>query len=163
VFVVALAHGVIGTVVRGEADLLAVQRELDTARRIQQSLLPARAPSVGGLSVAAQYLPMTAVGGDLYDFVELGPSSVGVLLADVSGHGVPAALVASMVKLAFTTQADSGRDPARVMTAMNRLLSVADAHAFVTAIYVVFDVERHVMTVANAGHPGLLIGRASGI
>src|SRR5262249_15715025 len=66
-------------------------------------------------------------------------------------------------KLAFTTQADSGRDPARVMTAMNRLLSVADAHAFVTAIYVVFDVERHVMTVANAGHPGLLIGRASGI
>src|SRR5262249_35068772 len=157
-----LAHGVIRTVVRGEADLLAVQRELETARRIQQSLLPARSPSVGGLSVAAQYLPMTAVGGDLYDFLELGPSGLGVLVADVSGHRVPAALVASMVKLAFMTQVDSGRDPARVMAAMNRLLSVAEAHAFVTAIYVVFDAQQRMMTVANAGHPGLLIGRANG-
>ena len=72
-FVLALGHGVVGGVVRGEAELLAVQRELEAARQIQRSLLPREAPGVRGLDVAVRFVPMSAVAGDLYDFVDLGP------------------------------------------------------------------------------------------
>jgi Stage II sporulation protein E (SpoIIE) len=161
-FVTALGYGVVGRVFRSEAELLAVQRELKTARQIQMSLLPREPPRVRGLDVAVRYLPMTAVAGDLYDFVELGPSRMGILVADVAGHGVPAALVASMVKLAFSTHADHAHDPGRVLASMNRVLSRQLEQVFVTAVYAVVDTERGVLTVANAGHPPLLIGRSNG-
>jgi phosphoserine phosphatase RsbU/P len=161
IFVTSLAYGVVGIALRNEAQYLAIQRELDTARQIQTTLLPREAPKVRGLDVAVQYVPMTAVAGDLYDFVDLGPSRLGILVADVSGHGVPAALVASMVKLAFSTQADYAHDPAGVLTAMNRALSRQLERSFVTAIYAVIDTDRRTITHANAGHPPLMIARAN--
>jgi phosphoserine phosphatase RsbU/P len=161
IFVLALGYGVIGSVVRGEAELLAVQRELEAARLIQRSLLPREAPRTRGLDAAVRFVPMSAVAGDLYDFVELGPSKIGILVADVSGHGIPAALVASMVKLAFSAQADHADDPARVLSAINRALCHQLDHGFVTAIYVVVDVEDSMIRVANAGHPPLFIGSSS--
>ena len=112
IFIVALGYGVVTNMFRQEAELVAVQREMETARQIQTSLLPRTLPDIHGLDVAARYLPMTAVAGDIYDFITLGPSRVGLLVADVSGHGVPAALVASMVKLAFAAQSDDANDPA---------------------------------------------------
>jgi len=161
-FVMTLGYGVVGTVFRHEAELVAVQRELETARQIQTSLLPRVLPQVRGLDLAACYLPMTAVAGDLYDVVELGPSQIGILVADVSGHGVPAALVASMVKLAFSAQADQAHDPGLVLSAMNRILCRHVERTFVTAVYAVVDTDRRTITVANAGHPPLLIGHSNG-
>lgn len=161
-FVTALGYAVVGTVLRGEAELAAVQRELATARQIQESLLPRDAPRVRGIDVAVRYRPMTAVAGDLYDFVGLGPSRLGILVADVAGHGVPAALVASMVKLAFSTHAQDAGDPAAVLAAMNRVLCRHVERSFVTAVYAVVDTERATLTVANAGHPSLLVGRRDG-
>jgi sigma-B regulation protein RsbU (phosphoserine phosphatase) len=160
VFVATLGYAVIATVLRGEAELAAVQRELDTARQIQSSLLPREAPRIPGVEVAMRYIPMTAVAGDFYDFVALGASRLGVLVADVSGHGVPAALVASMVKLAFSTFAGDAHDPARLLAAMNRVLARQLTSGFVTAVYAVIDLERWTLTTANAGHPPLFIGRA---
>jgi hypothetical protein len=161
-FVAALGYGVVAGVFRHEAALVSVQRELDTARRIQSSLLPRDLPRVTGLDIAARYLPMSAVAGDLYDVVRAGPSHVGILVADVSGHGIPAALVASMVKLAFSMQADHAHDPAGVLTVMNRLLCRHLDGTFVTAIYAVIDTQARVLTIGNAGHPGVLIGRSDG-
>ena len=161
IFVSSLAYGVVGITVRNEAEYFAIQRELDTARQIQATLLPRKAPKIRGLDVAVQYVPMASVAGDLYDFVELGPSRLGILIADVSGHGVPAALVASMVKLAFSTQTDQAHDPAAVLTAMNRALSRQLERSFVTAIYAVIDTDRRTITHANAGHPPLMIARAN--
>jgi serine phosphatase RsbU (regulator of sigma subunit) len=152
----------VASVFRQEAALLSVLRELDTARRIQSSLLPRELPQVTGLDIAAQYLPMTAVAGDLFDVVHAGPSHVGILVADVSGHGIPAALVASMVKLAFSMQADHAHDPAAVLAVMNRLLCRHLDGTFVTAVYAVIDTETRTITIGNAGHPGLLVGRADG-
>jgi phosphoserine phosphatase RsbU/P len=160
VFIACLGYAVAATVFQSEADLIAVQRELETARQIQTSLLPRELPRVPHLDLAIRYLPMTAVAGDLYDVIALGPARVGILVADVSGHGIPAALVASMVKLAFTSQAEHADEPARVLRAMNRTLS-SHVETFVTAIYVVIDSERRTITYANAGHPPLLIGRVS--
>jgi phosphoserine phosphatase RsbU/P len=161
-FVVSLGAGVVGSVFRQEAELVAIQRELETARRIQTSLLPRTVPRAPGVDLAVRYVPMTAVAGDLYDFVEPGPSQVGILVADVSGHGVPAALVASMVKLAFAAQSDSAQNPAAVLTGMNKILSRHAEGTFVTAVYAVVDTHARSITVANAGHPPLLTGRADG-
>jgi hypothetical protein len=158
-FLLCLGYGVVGSVFRNEAELVAVQRELVTARRIQTALLPRELPPVRGLDLAVRYLPMTAVAGDFYDFVVLGPSRVGILVADVSGHGIPAALVASMVKLAFSAQIEQAHDPARVLSAMNRILCSHTEHTFVTAVYAVIDSDRRTITFASAGHPPLLIGR----
>ena len=158
IFIVALGYGVVSNMFRQEAELVAVQRELETARHIQTALLPRTLPAVSGLDIAARYLPMTAVAGDFYDFVTLGPSKVGLLVADVSGHGVPAALVASMVKLAFAAQLDGADDPARVLGGINRILCRHVESTFVTAVYAVIDTERRTITVANAGHPPLLTG-----
>jgi sigma-B regulation protein RsbU (phosphoserine phosphatase) len=159
-FVLALGYAVAASVFRQEAELVAVQRELETARQIQTSLLPKGVPSLAGVELAVRYVPMTAVAGDLYDFVMLGRSRVGILVADVSGHGVPAALVASMVKLAFGTQTAHADDPARVMEAMNRMLCHHVESTFVTAIYAVVDSQAHTIALANAGHPSLMVGRA---
>ena len=93
--------------------LLAMDKELGVARRIQASILPHAMPKVAGLSVAARYEPMTAVAGDFYDFLEVGAKRLGVLVADVSGHGVPAALIASMVKVAIAAQTGPGRSSGR--------------------------------------------------
>ena len=161
-FMVVLGYGVVGSVIRNEAELVAVQRELETARQIQATLLPRELPQAAGLDLAARYIPMTAVAGDLYDVVSLGPSRVGILVADVAGHGVPAALVASMVKLAFSAQSEQAHDPSGVLSAMNRILCHHVETTFVTAIYAVVDTDRRTITFANAGHPPLLVGRSDG-
>jgi serine phosphatase RsbU (regulator of sigma subunit) len=159
-FVICLGYAVVRSVFRAETEFAAVQRELETARRIQLSLLPRQIPKHSDLDIAVRFVPMTAVAGDIYDFVQLGPSSLGILVADVSGHGIPAALVASMVKVAFSAQADHADDPARVLTSMNQILCRHLEHAFVTAVYAVVNTDRQTITVANAGHPpALLLGR----
>src|SRR5688572_12785907 len=114
-------------------------------------------PEVRGLAVAARYLPMADVGGDLYDFLAADPERVGILVADVSGHGVPAALIASMVKVALAAQAEHAADPAAVLAGMNRVLHGNLERGFVTAVYIYMDGERAIY--ASAGHPPLLVWR----
>ena len=160
VFLMCLGYAVVGSVFSQEAELAAVNRELDVARQIQVALLPRELAQVRDLELAVRYLPMAAVAGDLYDFAVLGPARVGVLIADVSGHGIPAALVASMVKVAFSSQSACADDPATVLTGMNRILCGHLERSFVTAIYAVIDADRRTVLYANAGHPPFLIGRA---
>ena len=76
-----------------ERRLLAMESELETARRIQSSILPESIPGMPGLRIAAAYRPMSAVAGDFYQFIPVDPQRLGVLVADVAGHGVPAALI----------------------------------------------------------------------
>jgi sigma-B regulation protein RsbU (phosphoserine phosphatase) len=160
IFVLCLGYAVARSVFRAETEFAGVQRELETARRIQTSLLPRQLPTQAGLDIAVRFVPMTAVAGDIYDFVRIGPSSLGILVADVSGHGVPAALVASMVKVAFSAQAEQADDPAAVLAAMNQVLCRhLEQHAYVTAVYAVVNTDRQTITIANAGHPPALLRR----
>ena len=153
IFVVCLGFALGRSVFRAETELVGMQRELEQARQIQTSLLPRGVPTRAGLDVAVRYVPMTAVAGDFYDFVQIGPSSVGILVADVMGHGIPAALVASMVKLAFSVQAAHAHDPARVLASMNQILCGQLDRSYVTAVYAVVDTGQQTITLANAGHP----------
>ena len=139
--------------------LVAIDKELTIARRIQSSILPAAMPKVGGLTVAARYEPMTAVAGDFYDFLEIGEKRLGVLVADVSGHGVPAALIASMVKVAIAAQKPLADRPAAVLAGMNETLVGRLGGQYVTAAYLYLDRESGLMRYSAAGHPPLLRGR----
>ncbi|HXB53710.1 MAG TPA: PP2C family protein-serine/threonine phosphatase [Vicinamibacteria bacterium] len=143
-------------VLRDAERLLALDKELSIARQIQSSILPRSMPSVAGLTVATRYRPMTAVAGDFYDFLEMGDSRLGVLVADVSGHGVPAAMLASMVKVAVAAQKLQADDPAAVLTGMNETLEGQLGGQYVTAAYLFLDREAGVMRYSAAGHPPLL-------
>jgi len=102
---------------------------------------------------------MTAVAGDFYDFLAPGEGAVGILVADVTGHGVPAALVASMVKVAISSQAEHASDPARVISALNQVVCRQVQGQLTTAGYLFLDVAEHRALYAAAGHPPLLLWR----
>ena len=141
--------------------LLAIRKELETARQIQQSILPESVPQMEGLDIAARYLPMTAVAGDFYDFIVLDSKHVGIMVADVSGHGMPAALIASMLKIALAAQAENAAHPARVLHGLNQALCGKFQHHYVTAAYAFVDMEKRILTYAGAGHPPLLLWRGT--
>jgi serine phosphatase RsbU (regulator of sigma subunit) len=139
------------------AQLASIQKELETARKIQLSILPETIPAIAGLDIAARYLPMTAVAGDFYDFLVVDDKRIGILVADVSGHGMPAALIASMMKIAFAAQSAHANDPAQVLHGLNQSLCGKFQQHYVTAAYAYLDLERQTLTYAGAGHPPLLL------
>src|SRR3954465_5014942 len=141
--------------------LLAIQKELETARLIQLSILPETVPQNDGLDIAARYVPMTSVAGDFYDFVVVDNKHVGILIADVSGHGMPAALIASMLKIALAAESAHADDPARVLHGLNQALCGKFQHHYVTAAYAFVDMEKRTLTYAGAGHPPMLMWGAS--
>lgn len=100
----ALASIAVRRALATERKLIDVEQELSTARRIQDSIIPQSPPSVKGIRVAARYQPMTSMAGDFYDFLTSSNGVLTILVADVSGHGVPAALVACMLKVCFAAQ-----------------------------------------------------------
>lgn len=163
VFVGCLVYTVVSRTLRGQRDLQAIEQELETARQIQTSLLPRAAPRVQGATIAFRHLAAAAVAGDIFQFLDQPPGGVGILVADVSGHGVPAALIASMVKVAAAAQKPHADDPARVLSGIH--LALADelpAGQFVTAVYVYVDLERSVLRHASAGHPPALVSNGTG-
>jgi sigma-B regulation protein RsbU (phosphoserine phosphatase) len=157
VFVASLAYVSAYRTFANEERLLAINKELEIARRIQSSTLPLSVPTLRGLEIAARYVPMSAVAGDFYDFLCVDEKRVGVLVADVTGHGVPAALIASMLKVAFAGQAAHAHDPARVLTGLNRALSGKFEEHFVTAAYLFVDLEKNLLRYSAAGHPPLML------
>jgi len=142
-----------------DVELGEIQNELEMARRIQLSLLPGDFPASADFRVAARYVPMTSVAGDLYDYVVAGDGQAGLLIADVSGHGVPAALIASMVKMAATSQRGNSGHPARLLAGMNAALCGNTQGQYVTAAYVFLNARSGELHYAAAGHPAMLILR----
>jgi sigma-B regulation protein RsbU (phosphoserine phosphatase) len=145
--------------------LLTIQKELETARQIQLSILPSEIPKIQGLDIAARYVPMTAVAGDFYDFIVVDEKRIGILVADVSGHGMPAALIASMLKIALSAQVAHASNPAQVLLGLNQALCGKFQHHYVTAAYLFVDMQKRTLTYAGAGHPPLLLrdGTSKGV
>ncbi len=141
--------------------LVEINTELEMARQIQLSILPSSTPKITGMDIVARYIPMTSVAGDFYDFIVVDERHVGILIADVSGHGLPAALIASMLQVALTAQARHVSEPGKVLAGLNQALCGKFQHNFVTAAYVYVDLEKNIMNYAGAGHPPLLLWRKS--
>jgi sigma-B regulation protein RsbU (phosphoserine phosphatase) len=144
-----------------EERLLAIHKELEIARRIQFSILPQTVPILAGLEIAARYVPMSAVAGDFYDFLQIDEKRIGILVADVTGHGIPAALIASMLKVAFAGQAAHADDPAGVLSGLNHALCGKFEEHFVTAAYLFVDLENRLVRYSAAGHPPLMLASHS--
>jgi sigma-B regulation protein RsbU (phosphoserine phosphatase) len=140
-----------------------IQKELEVARRIQLSILPTESPNSTHFRVAARYVPTTSVGGDFYDYIVADDYQAGLLIADVSGHGVPAALLASMVKLAAASQRAVATDPSRFLSGMNSALFGNTENQFVTAAYVHLNSKSQELRYSAAGHPPMLLLRNGGI
>jgi sigma-B regulation protein RsbU (phosphoserine phosphatase) len=137
--------------------LVAIREEMETARQIQLSILPQSTPEFAGLDIAARYVPMTSVAGDFYEFCVIDEKRIGILVADVSGHGMPAALIASMLKIAFAAQTECANDPVQVLLGLNQSLFGKFQRHYVTAAYAVIDTEQETIRYAGAGHPPLLL------
>ena len=144
-----------------ENELATIARELETARQIQSFILPQKTVDIKGIHLAAHYVPMASVAGDFYDFARVDEKRLGILVADVSGHGVPASLISSMVKIAFVSQLPHASDPARVLAGINQVLCGKLESDFVTAGYLFMDTEKESVTYAGAGHPPLFLWRGS--
>ncbi|HEX4786016.1 MAG TPA: PP2C family protein-serine/threonine phosphatase, partial [Candidatus Sulfotelmatobacter sp.] len=159
----SLGYVALEIVFTNERRLLAIETELETARQIQSSILPENVPEMENLRISAAYLPMTAVAGDFYEFLCGDDHQLGILVADVSGHGIPAALISSMIKVAMQSVAGVARDPAQVLGGLNRILSAELRGQLTSAAYLWIDAEAHSARYSAAGHPPLLCWRdASG-
>lgn len=147
---------------REERDaLVSLQEELRMARKILESILPKSMPSLSSIEIAVEYLPTTLVGGDFYDFHQISETKLGVFVADVSGHGMPAAIIASMLKISFQITKELGEKPAALLQKINQTMMGNCGLDFITACYALLDIEKREITVGRAGHPPILLIRNS--
>ena len=138
-----------------------MQKEMQVAQEIQHSLLPKNVPEIGGYDIASYYKAAKEVGGDYYDFVKVDEDTLGVVVADVSGKGVPGSLVMTMIRTALRMEARGNRLAADVMAKMNEFVtSDMKKGMFVTIFYVILDSRNRVISYASAGHNPMILYRA---
>jgi phosphoserine phosphatase RsbU/P len=140
-----------------------LQDEVDLARRIQQSFLPVSGPDLPGIQIAGSSVPSSEVGGDSYDFIRITEDQLGVMVVDVAGKGMGAALILAAFRAAMRTEVRNEYAIRRILFNVNRLLCESThPEQFVTAVYGVLDIHRRVFTYANAGHNPPCLLRANG-
>ena len=134
-----------------------LEEELRIARDIQMSLLPRDPVSIPGLAVTAVCRPAREVGGDYYDFIQLGPHRLGVLVADVSGKGTSAAFYMAELKGLVLSLSQIYQSPRELLIEVNRTIAPhIDSKSFITMMYAVVDLDMQTMTYARAGHTPLI-------
>lgn len=138
---------------RGEAD----RASIGAARTVQRTLFPAAAPCVPGFDIAGAVHPAQRVSGDFFDFMPLGPDSVGVLVADVSGHGLGPALLMAQTQAYLHALAETSSDPGELLSNANRLFANSDSGHFVTMFLGRLDSATRSFVYAGAGHQGYLV------
>lgn len=140
-----------------------MKKELTEAQRIQVALFPGQSPSLSRFAVNGLCLPCQEVGGDWYDYISLRDGRLGVVLADVSGKGMGAALLMSSTRTVLRLVAESGLPPGEVLSRLNSLLLKDFPTArFVTMVYGILDPDHRTIVFANAGHLHPLFVDSSG-
>ncbi len=137
--------------------------ELNLASELQKSLLPRTYPSDIPLEFAHKFMPLNSIGGDLFDVLRLDEKTLGLVIADVSGHGVGPALVTAMFKSSFGLHCKAIRSPAALMAELNEELGIAlTTGHYVTAFAAIIDTDSLEMRYCSAGHPNQLLIKANG-
>lgn len=135
-----------------------LERELQVAHKIQMSLLPRHLPQWAGFDFGASIAPMTAVGGDFFDFIALDENRLGIAVGDVSGHGVPAALFMALTVTLLRAEACRDCSPGEALRSVNRqILRFNDEGMFVTILYGVLDLAAQRFTYVRAGHEPIVL------
>ncbi|MGD1049284.1 MAG: anti-sigma factor antagonist, partial [Candidatus Krumholzibacteriaceae bacterium] len=138
-----------------------LQKEMQVAQEIQHTLLPKRVPEIGGYDIASYYKAAKEVGGDYYDFVKVDDDNLGVVVADVSGKGVPGSLVMTMIRTALRMEARGNYSAAEVMARMNDFVTEdMKKGMFVTIFYSILDSKNRIISYASAGHNPMILYRA---
>lgn len=135
--------------------LIAYGKELKLAQKLQESTLPQILPKFPGLVIKTGYFPASLVGGDFYDLTVFGKHQICCLIADVTGHGVPAAIEAAMLKIAYMQTLAFANKPGKVLESINVSLAGNYKNQFLTASAIFIDLDLKLLKVANAGHPAL--------
>jgi sigma-B regulation protein RsbU (phosphoserine phosphatase) len=138
-----------------------MEQELEVAKEIQKRLLPKAFPQIAGVQSRAMNLPSKHVGGDYYDIIPLSATRVAAVIADVSGKGVPAALLMASLQSSLRGEADDGRSPSEVISILNReIYEHTSGGTFVTVFYGIIDFERCELVYCNAGQsPPVILGK----
>jgi phosphoserine phosphatase RsbU/P len=129
-----------------------IEQELQLARDLQQGLLLEAAPSLAGWEISAVSLPARDLGGDLYDFLPLQNGTHGIMIGDVSGKGLAAALRMAVARTVFRHEARRDESPAPTLAAVNRGVLSEIPHGMVTMLYARLDTQHGELHIANAGH-----------
>jgi phosphoserine phosphatase RsbU/P len=149
--------GSIENLLQTAAEKKRLEEELRIARQIQMSLLPRGPIEVPGLGITALCVPAREVGGDYYDFFNVGERRIGVLIADVSGKGTSAALYMAELKGLMLSLSQIYQSPRQLLLEVNRILSEnLDTRSFITMTYAVIDLNEGLLTFARAGHTPLI-------
>ena len=140
------------------------RRELIMAQKIQSSLIPKVFPETRLLQFSSKYMPMEALGGDLYDVYQISDKIFSVMILDVCGHGVPAALITTMAKISFNANTKKAINPSDVIFNVNNELfdSINGNGDYFTAFYGVIDMEKGMLYYSNAGHNTIFLAHADG-
>ncbi|WP_170113293.1 SpoIIE family protein phosphatase [Ahniella affigens] len=159
--------GLIGAILTGnrhaESERLIHPQDIDLSRRIQQRFLPAATPRIDGYEIADNYTAARIVGGDLFDFLTLGDGRIALMIGDVSGKGMPAALYMARVGAHARAFAPRSKSPADLLTQMQNLIrNEMEAGMFITVTVASLDPARGLLKIATAGHPPPLIRRVDG-
>ena len=159
-----LAHlAVMREALRSRDELVALRQELGVAARMQESILPTSFPEDSRYEIHAWMTPAKEVGGDFYDFFKLEDGRIGIVMADVSGKGVPAALFMMVSRTLMKGTAIGENDPAKCLEEVNQLLVESNEQSmFVTVFYGSFDPATGILEYANAGHNLPYVVKANG-
>lgn len=143
---------------RIERQLEATSEEFRAAREVQQRLFPARSPEIDGLDIAGALWPATATAGDYFDYIPMSQGRLGVVVGDVSSHGMGPALLMAQTRACLRTLVDVYDDVGKILTHANRVLAAdcGDAH-FVTIFFAQFDPAQRQAVYASAGQRGYLL------
>src|SRR5438445_4169684 len=140
-----------------------LETQLEVARQVQLELLPARDPQLEGFEISAYNFPTEEVSGDYYDWVRIYDDQIGVVIADVSGKGVPAALLMAFLRASLRAATHIGYAPHISMSKVNYLLwESIESNQFVTAFYGILDAPNRTLAYSNAGHNPPLLMNADG-
>ena len=141
-----------------------LQKDVEIARRIQQHLLPPLPESATGLDIALRYDAAEQASGDTYDFVPMAGGRYAIMIGDVTGHGVGAALLTHAVQAALRSYLELIDDAATVVTKVNqRLVEGVETGNFMSLLLMIVDPEKRTLEYVNAGHPGLVVCQQDGI
>ncbi|HBD96263.1 MAG: hypothetical protein A2015_08160 [Spirochaetes bacterium GWF1_31_7] len=140
------------------------KRELAIAQKIQSSLIPTIFPDSDHIDFSGMYLPMEALGGDLYDVHKISETKMGILILDVCGHGVPAALITTMAKISFNSNCKKFETTNEIMLEVNNELceAIQGSGDYLTAFYCIVDAEKRTVEFTNAAHNDIYILRCDG-
>ena len=155
------SHVTLKKAIEESKKLLTIEKELDVARKIQMSTIPDGVPKISDIDIAAKYVPMQSMGGDFYSFHDIDDEGVAVFLSDVSGHGIPAALVTSMIKIVFLMLKDIAHKPSEFLQNMNSIFLGNTESLFFTALHFYIDIKKSKLYLGRAGHEPLLLHRRS--